>query len=433
MRLVATIKGFVRPFTSREVPRSGSLRAMRLRLFAVLAVLGPGFITANVDNDPGGILTYSQAGAKFGYGLLWTLIPTTIALIVVQEMAARMGAVTGKGLSDLIREEFGLRATFFTMIVLGLADLGNIAAEFAGVASAVGIFGVSKYFAVPLAAVLVWGVVVRGTYTVVERVMLVFSMVYFAYPVSAFLSRPEWHLAIRHTVLPEVNSSSEYLAMVIGLVGTTITPWMQFYLQASIVEKGITTRQYRWSRLDVILGCIITDVVAFFIVVACAATLHVKGIREIADAADAAVALAPLVGRFASLLFAIGLLNAALLSAAILPLATAYNVAEGLGLESGVNKRFSEAPAFYWLYTSLIVVGAGFVLIPRLPLIRVIMVSQVANGILLPFVLFFMLKLINRRDLMGTYVNSRAANAIAWSTSIVMVALTVALVWTSIA
>jgi len=432
MRLVATIKGYVRPFTSREVPRSGSLRAMRLRLLAFLAVLGPGFITANVDNDPGGILTYSQAGAKFGYGLLWTLIPTTIALIVVQEMAARMGAVTGKGLSDLIREEFGLRATFFTMIVLGLADLGNIAAEFAGVASAVGIFGVSKFFAVPLAAVLVWGVVVRGTYTVVERVMLVFSMVYFAYPVSAFLSRPEWHLAIRHTVLPEVNSSSEYLAMVIGLVGTTITPWMQFYLQASIVEKGITTRQYRWSRLDVILGCIITDVVAFFIVVACAATLHVKGIREIADAADAAVALAPLVGRFASLLFAVGLLNAALLSAAILPLATAYNVAEGLGLESGVNKRFSEAPAFYWLYTSLIVVGAGFVLIPGLPLMRVIMVSQVANGILLPFVLFFMLKLVNRQDLMGTYVNSRGANAIAWSTSIVMVALTVALVWTSI-
>ena len=432
MRLVATIKEYVRPFTPREVPRSGSLRAMRLRLLAFLAVLGPGFITANVDNDPGGILTYSQAGAKFGYGLLWTLIPTTIALIVVQEMAARMGAVTGKGLSDLIREEFGLRATFFTMIVLGLADLGNIAAEFAGVASAVGIFGVSKFFAVPLAAVLVWGVVVRGTYTVVERVMLVFSMVYFAYPVSAFLSRPEWHLAIRHTVLPEVNSSSEYLAMVIGLVGTTITPWMQFYLQASIVEKGITTRQYRWSRLDVILGCIITDVVAFFIVVACAATLHVKGIREIADAADAAVALAPLVGRFASLLFAVGLLNAALLSAAILPLATAYNVAEGLGLESGVNKRFSEAPAFYWLYTSLIVVGAGFVLIPRLPLMRVIMVSQVANGILLPFVLFFMLKLVNRQDLMGTYVNSRGANAIAWSTSIVMVALTVALVWTSI-
>jgi len=405
---------------------------MRFRIFAFLAVVGPGFITANVDNDPGGILTYSQAGAKFGYGLLWTLIPTTIALIVVQEMAARMGAVTGKGLSDLIREEFGLRATFFTMVVLGFADLGNIAAEFAGVASATGIFGISKYVAVPVAAILVWAVVVRGTYSVVERVLLVLSLVYFAYPVSAYLSRPDWHLAIAHTFLPEANSSSEYLTMVIGLVGTTITPWMQFYLQASIVEKGITTRQYRWSRWDVIVGCIITDVIAFFIVVACAATLYVRGIRNIADAADAAVALAPLAGRFASILFAVGLLNAALLSAAVLPLATAYNVAEGLGFESGINKKFSEAPAFYWLYTSLIAVGAGFVLVPKLPLMRVILVSQVANGILLPFVLFFMLKLVNRPDLMGTHTNSRAANAIAWSTSVVMVALTLALVWTSI-
>ena len=409
-----------------------TIRSMRFRVLAFLAVVGPGFITANVDNDPGGILTYSQAGAKFGYGLLWTLIPTTIALIVVQEMAARMGAVTGKGLSDLIREEFGLRATFFTMVVLGFADLGNIAAEFAGVASATGIFGISKYVAVPVAAILVWAVVVRGTYSVVERVLLVLSLVYFAYPISAYLSRPDWHLAIAHTFLPEANSSSEYLTMVIGLVGTTITPWMQFYLQASIVEKGITTRQYRWSRWDVIVGCIITDVIAFFIVVACAATLYVRGIRNIADAADAAVALAPLAGRFASILFAVGLLNAALLSAAVLPLATAYNVAEGLGFESGINKKFSEAPAFYWLYTSLIAVGAGFVLVPKLPLMRVILVSQVANGILLPFVLFFMLKLVNRPDLMGTHTNSRAANAIAWSTSLVMVALTLALVWTSI-
>jgi len=409
------------------------LRAMWLRVLAFLAVIGPGFITANVDNDPGGILTYSQAGAKFGYGLLWTLIPTTVALIVVQEMAARMGAVTGKGLSDLIREEFGLRLTFFTMIVLGLADLGNIAAEFAGVASAVGIFGVSKYVAVPLAAFLVWGVVVRGSYVVVERLLLVFSLVYFAYPISAWLSHPDWRLAVTHTFLPDVNDSSEYLVMIIGLVGTTITPWMQFYLQASIVEKGIGTRQYSLSRWDVIIGCIITDVVAFFIVVACAATLYRGGIRDIQDAADAAVALAPLAGRFASVLFAMGLLNAALLSAAILPLATAYNVAEGLGFESGLNKRFSEAPIFYWLYTSLILVGAGFVLIPRLPLIKVIIVSQVANGVLIPFVLFFMLRLINREDLMGTYKNSRAANVIAWSTSAVMVGLTIALVWTSLA
>jgi Mn2+/Fe2+ NRAMP family transporter len=418
---------------TQKSARLPSVRGMRLRLFAVLAVLGPGFITANVDNDPGGILTYSQAGAKFGYGLLWTLIPTTIALIVVQEMAARMGAVTGKGLSDLIREEFGLRATFFTMAVLGLADLGNIAAEFAGVASAGGIFGISRYLAVPAAALLVWGVVVRGNYTAVERVLLVLSFVYFAYPVSAYFSKPDWHLAVTRAFVPESSTSPEYLAMVIGLVGTTITPWMQFYLQAAIVEKGITTRQYALSRWDVIIGCIVTNVVAFFIVVASGATLHTRGIHDIMDAADAAVALAPLAGRFASFLFAVGLLNAALLSAAILPLATAYNVAEGLGLESGINKRFSEAPAFYWLYTCLIAFGAGFVLIPRMPLMRVILVSQVANGILLPFVLFFMLKLVNRSDLMGSYTNSKVANAIAWSTSIVMVILTLALIWTSVA
>jgi NRAMP (natural resistance-associated macrophage protein)-like metal ion transporter len=421
-----------RRFGPRHAPTWSRARAAQLRFVALLAVIGPGFITANVDNDPGGILTYSQAGAKFGYALLWTLVPTTVALIVVQEMAARMGAVTGKGLSDLIREEFGFRATFFTMLVLGVADLGNIAAEFAGIASALGIFGLSKYVVVPLGALLVWGVVVHGTYSVVERLLLVLSLLYFAYPLSAWLSHPDWRLAVMDTVVPHVNASSEYLLMVIGLVGTTITPWMQFYLQASIVEKGITTRQYGLSRWDVILGCIITDVVAFFIVVACAATLHQQGIREITDAADAAIALAPLVGRFASVLFAVGLLNAALLSAAILPLATAYNVAEGLGFESGLNKRFSEAPVFYWLYTSLIVIGAGFVLVPGLPLIKVILISQVANGMLLPFVLFVMLRLINRDDLMGAYKNSRAANLIAWSTSAVMVLLTMGLLWTSL-
>lgn len=430
MRITEMLRGGLRRPLDRRV--QSPFTAIRFRLFAFLAVIGPGFITANVDNDPGGILTYSQAGAKFGYALLWTLVPTTIALIVVQEMAARMGAVTGKGLSDLIREEFGLRATFFTMVVLGLADLGNIASEFAGIASALGIFGLSKYVVVPLGAVLVWGVVVHGNYRFVERILLVFSLIYFAYPVSAWLAHPDWRQAVEHTFVPEVNRSSDYLVMMIGLVGTTITPWMQFYLQASIVEKGITKRQYALSRWDVIIGCIVTDVVAFFIVVACAATLHARGIREIKDAADAAVALAPLVGRFASLLFAVGLLNAALLSAAILPLATAYNVAEGLGFESGIDKGFAEAPAFYWLYTSLIVVGSGFVLLPGLPLMKVIMISQVANGILLPFVLFFMLSLVNRHDLMGDDKNSRAGNLIAWSTSIVMVVLTVALVWTSI-
>src|SRR5437016_967308 len=409
------------------------LRAMRLRVLAFLAVIGPGFITANVDNDPGGILTYSQAGAKFGYALLWTLIPTTVALIVVQDMAARMSAVTGKGLSDLIREEFGLRVTFFTMLVFAVADLGNIAAEFAGIASGLGIFNVSKYLSVPIGAVLVWMVIVYGTYKPVERLLLLFSLIYFTYPISAFMAHPDWHAALKQTFIPVANlHSSEYLVMIVGLVGTTITPWMQFYLQASIVEKGITERQYKLSRWDVIVGCLFADVIAFFIVVACGATLHLVGIRNISSATDAALALKPLAGKFAKALFAVGLVNAALLSAAILPLATAYRICEGLGFESGVNKKFSEAPVFYSLYTALIVFGAGVVLIPHMPLIKLILLSQVANGILLPLVIYYMLKLINRAQVMGRHTNSRLANAIAITTSIIMIALTIALVWTTV-
>jgi Mn2+/Fe2+ NRAMP family transporter len=402
------------------------------RLLAFLAVLGPGFITANVDNDPGGILTYSQAGAEFGYQLLWTLIPTTIALIVVQEMAARMGAVTGKGLSDLIREEFGLRATFFTMLVLGLADFGNIIAEFAGLASGMGIFGVSKYIVVPLGAVLVWTLIVRGRYKPVERILIFASLAYFAYPVSAFLAKPDWDLALKQTFVPTFNSDPAYLVLIVGLIGTTITPWMQFYLQASVVEKGIDTRHYGLCRLDVIMGCIVTDVIAFFIVVACGATIYHTNHPEISDVAQAAVALKPFAGKFASLLFAVGLINASLLSAAILPLATSYNICEGLGFESGIDKRFSEAPIFYWLYTLLIGGGAAFVLIPRLPLLKFILFSQVANGILLPFVLIYMLLLINRPRLMGTFKNKRWHNWIAWSTTVVMILLTAALIYSSI-
>ncbi len=416
----------------RRTQLRGRTALVKFRLLAFLAVLGPGFITANVDNDPGGILTYSQAGAKFGYALLWTLIPTTVALIVVQEMAARMGAITGKGLHDLIRENFGIRATVFVSLVFGLADLGNIAAEFAGVASGFAIFGVSKYLCVPLAAFAVWAIIVYGTYNPVERLLLVLSLVYFAYPVSAFMAHPDWHAVLRETVVPTIPRSFDYVVMIVGLIGTTITPWMQFYLQASIVEKGITERQWAISRWDVIVGCFVTDIVAFFIVVACGATLYVTGIHDIADAADAAVALRPLAGRFASLLFAGGLLNAAFLSAAILPLATTYNICEGLGVESGINKRFAEAPVFYWLYTALIVFGAGIVLVPHVPLIRLILVSQVANGVLLPFVLFFMLRLINMNELMGRYTNSMFANVVAISTSVVMVVLTVAMLWMTV-
>jgi Mn2+/Fe2+ NRAMP family transporter len=413
-------------------PRRFGFRLIWYRLAAITAILGPGFVTANVDNDPGGILTYSQAGAKYGYSLLWTLVPTTIALIVVQEMASRMAVATGKGLSDLIREEFGLRITFFTMIVLALADLGNIFAEFAGIASGMQIFGVSKYIAVPAAAVLVWYVILKGSYKPVERILILFSLIYFAYPVSAFLANPDWRTAMVKTLVPEFRSESAYITMVVGLIGTTITPWMQFYLQASMVEKGVSRREYRLARWDVVLGCIVTDVIAFFIVVACAATLFKSGHGEINDAAEAAIALKPFAGQFASLLFGIGLVNASVLSAAILPLATAYNVCEGLGFESGVDRRFSEAKVFYSLYTFLIVLGAGAVLIPNVPLLKVILLSQVANGVLIPFVLVFMLMLINREMLMGEMRNRTWQNIIAWTTATVMIVLTAMMLWTSI-
>lgn len=414
--------------SARKAPQ---MVVLKYRLLALLSVVGPGFITANVDNDPGGILTYSQAGAKYGYALLWTLVPTTIALIVVQEMASRMAVATGKGLSDLIREEFGLRITFFTMVVLALADLGNIFAEFAGIASGMGIFGVSKFAAVPLGAALVWYVIVKGSYKPVERILILFSLIYFAYPVSAFFAHPDWHSALVKTIVPEFRPDPAYITMMVGLIGTTITPWMQFYLQASVVEKGVTKKDYRLARWDVVLGCIVTDVIAFFIVVACAATLFKSGHGAISDAAEAAVALKPFAGEFASLLFGAGLVNASLLSAAILPLATAYNVCEGLGFESGVDRRFSDARIFYSLYTFLIVLGAGCVLIPNLPLLKMILLSQVANGVLIPFVLIFMLVLINQRGLMGEMRNRSWQNIVAGSTIIVMIALTAMMLWTS--
>lgn len=418
--------------TQTGIRRRSPFTLISSRLLAFLAVLGPGFITANVDNDPGGILTYSQAGAQFGYQLLWTLIPVTIGLIVVQEMAARMGAVTGKGLSDLIREEFGLRATFFTMLVLGLADFGNIISEFAGLASGMGIFGINKYIVVPIGAALVWTLIVRGRYKPVERILVVASLVYFAYPISAFLAKPDWDLALKQTLVPTLNSDPAYLVVIVGLIGTTITPWMQFYLQASVVEKGIDTRRYGLCRLDVIAGCIVTDVIAFFIVVACGATIYHSNHPEITDVAQAAVALKPFAGRFASLLFAAGLVNASLMSATILPLATSYNVCEGLGFESGIDKRFSEAPVFYWLYTLLVGGGAGIVLIPHLPLLKFILYSQVANGILIPFVLVYMLLLVNRPRLMGSFKNNRWQNGIAWGTAVIMILLTAAWVYTSV-
>jgi len=404
-------------------------RHFRTRLLIFLAVVGPGIITANVDNDAGGIYTYSVAGASFGYSLLWTLIPITVALIVVQEIVARMGAVTGKGLADLIREEYGFRMTFLVMILLLIADLGNTISEFAGLASGMSVLGVSRYIAVPLGAALVWALVVQGTYRSVEKVFLVACLFYIAYPLSCFLAHPHWADALKGTLFPHLRFASTDLYMIIGLVGTTIAPWMQFYLQSAVVEKGVKLRDYKYSRWDVIVGCITTDVVAFFIIAACAATIFVAGHGRIRDAGDAALALRPLAGRAASYLFAFGLVNASLFSACILPLATAYYVCEGLGVESGVNKRLREAPAFYSLYTAIILIGAlAVILLSTEKQIPIILLSQVINGILLPFVLIFMLRLANREDLMGPYRNNRTFNAIAWLTCVTMIALTLVLV-----
>ena len=406
-------------------------KRLRYQLAAFIAVLGPGIITANVDNDAGGIFTYSQAGARWGYLPLWTLIPITISLILVQEMCSRMGAVTGKGLSDLIREEFGLRVTFAVMTLLVLVNLTNVMSEFAGVASSLELFGVSRYISVPLCAVGVWFLVVKGNYQSVEKIFLFSCVLYVTYVISGFLVKPDWKEAAIYSVRPVLIFDAGYLTMLIGMVGTSIAPWMQFYLQAAIVEKGITAKEYKESRIEVIVGCIAMTVIAFFIIVACAGAIYNVAPRDIKDAADAALGLKPF-GPYAFLLFAAGLFNASLFAACILPLSTAYSVCEGLGFESGVNRRFKEAPIFYWLFTGLIVAGAGIVLIPHFPLVKMILLSQVINGALLPFVLIFMTLLINKSKLMHEWVNPRFYNAIAWVSVALMIGLTMALVALSI-
>ncbi|TAM61049.1 divalent metal cation transporter [bacterium] len=406
-------------------------------LLMFLSVVGPGLITANADNDVGGITTYSLAGAQFGYELLWLLIPVTVALVVTQEMCARMGAVTGKGLADLIRENFGVKVTFWVLVTFVLCDLGNTAAEFAGIASAAPILHsympiFNKYWLTIAGAAFVFFVVTRGSYRVVEKIFLVFCTVYLAYIVSGILVHPQWHEVARAMIAPHFTASSAYMLMAIGVIGTTISPWMQFYIQSAIVEKGVKIKEYPYSRIDVVSGAFFTDIVAFFIIVACAATIFVFNAHAphghqiiINDAGDAAAALAPLAGKYASLLFAVGLLNAALFTASILPLSTAYYVCEAFGFESGVERRFREAPVFYSLYLGLIVIGAGLVLIPGAPLLQIIFYSQVLNGALLPVILILMLLLINNRRLMGTYVNGRLLNTIAWATVVIVGVLTV--------
>ncbi len=403
------------------------LKRLRHHIAVFFSVIGPGFITAMVDNDAGGIYTYSQAGARFGYLPLWTLIPITVLLIVTQEMCARMGAVTGKGLSDLIREEFGLRTTFFVMTALVLTNLTNIMANFAGVASSLELFHISRYLSVPLSAIAVWFLVVKGTYHSVEKVFLVACSFYICYIISGILVEPNWTEAALYSVRPVMMLDPDYITIVVGLVGTSIAPWMQFYLQAAVVEKGVTAREYAESRIEVIVGCIAMTVIAFFIIVACAGAIWTQGPRDIRDATDAALGLKPF-GEYAYLLFCAGLFNASLFAACILPLSTSYTVCEGLGFESGVNRRFCEAPVFYWLFTLLIVFGAGTVLLPGFPLVKMILLSQVINGALLPVVLIFMVLLVNRRSLMQEWTNSRTYNAIAWTAVTILIGLTLALV-----
>jgi Mn2+/Fe2+ NRAMP family transporter len=395
-------------------------------LLIFFSILGPGIITGSVDNDAGGITTYSVAGAAYGYRLLWTLIPSFIALVAVQEMNARMGIVTGKGLADLIRENFGVKITFYIFVFLLLADIGNTATEFAGVAGSMMVLGVSKYSSVPLAGIAVWLLVVKGNYKISEKVFLLFSVFLLSYVLSAFLAKPNWGEISHALASPTMQWDGPYLATLLGVVGTTVAPWMQFYMQSSVIEKGIKIADYRFTIWDVVIGCVATIIVAFFIIVSCAATLHANGVH-IGEAKDAALALRPLAGALASQVFAFGLFVASVFSAAILPLATAFYVCEAFGFEAGIDKRFSEAPQFYALFTLILIVSIGIILLPNAPLIQITLWTQVLNAILLPAVLICMMIIVNKKEIMEEYTNNPLQNVIGWSTSIVLILLSLLL------
>lgn len=400
-------------------------------LIVFLGVIGPGIITGSVDNDAGGITTYSVAGAVYGYKLLWTLVPSFIALLAVQEMNARMGIVTGKGLADLIRENFGVRITFYIFVCLLIADIGNTATEFAGVAGSMNVLGISKYVSVPIAAVGVWILVVKGNYKIAEKIFLVFSVFLLSYVVSAIMAKPDWSHIGAAMMTPTIQWDREYITTVLGLVGTTVAPWMQFYMQSSVIEKGIKIADYKFTLWDVIVGCIATIVVAFFIIVSCAATLHVNNI-QINEAKDAAIALRPLAGFLASEVFAFGLLVASIFSAAILPLATAFYVCEAFGFEAGIDKKFSEAPQFYLLFTIIIVIGVTIILLPNAPLISITIWTQVLNAILLPIVLICMMIIVNKTEVMEQYTNGRMQNIIGWAVTAILIILSSFLLLTGV-
>ena len=399
------------------------------KVLIFLAVMGPGIITGSVDNDAGGITTYSVAGALYGYKLLWTLIPAFIILVVVQEMNARMGIVTGKGLADLIRENFGVKITFLIFIGLVIADIGNTATEFAGVAGSMMVFGISKYLSVPIAAIAVWILVVKGNYKTAERIFMLFSFCLLSYIISAILAKPDWNMVAAGFLEPRMHFNKEYLGIVLGIIGTTVAPWMQFYMQSSVIEKGLKIKQYKFSVWDVIIGCTATVVVAFFIIIACAATLHKNGI-VINEAKDAALALKPFAGALASEVFAFGLFVASIFSATILPLATAFYVCEAFGFEAGINKRLDEAPQFYTLFTSIMAIAIIIILIPNAPLIAITIWTQIINAMLLPVVLISMLIMVNNSGIMGEYTNKKFQNIVGWSTTVILITLTAMLVIT---
>ncbi|HEX3028135.1 MAG TPA: Nramp family divalent metal transporter [Clostridia bacterium] len=397
-----------------------------------LAILGPGIITGSVDNDVGGITTYSDAGARYGFNLIWILIPAFIILFIVQEMNARMGIVTGKGLADLIRERAGVKVTFFIFIGLLFTDIMNTTTEFAGVAGSMDIFGVSKYIAVPLVAIAVWLLVVKGTYKFAEKIFLIFSVALLSYVISAVMGNPNWGEVGAAIIKPNLSGADfDYFAVVIGIIGTTIAPWMLFYMQAAVIEKGLKLKDYKFTLLDILVGCLATVVVAFFIIVACASTLHKQGI-VINSAKDAAAALKPLAGALASQVFAFGLFVASVFSATILPVAASFYVCEAFGFEAGIDKKWKEAPQFYWLYTAIVVISSGIILLPDVPLIGISLWSQRLNGIMLPIVLIYMMLIVNDREEMGEHINKKAGNIIGWTTILILIGLSLVLLATSI-
>ncbi len=412
---------------SDKAVRQGFFRRRMVALWGVLMLMGPGIITSNVDNDAGGITTYSLAGAEFGLSMLWSLIPITLVLLLVQEMGARMGVVSGKGLSDLIRERFGVKLTFYLMILLVFTNLGNTLAEFAGIAASLEIFGLSRYLTVPLSILFLMWLAVKGTYKSVEKVFLTACLFYVSYVVTGFLVRPDWLEVVRSVAAPTLRTDSAFLVMLVGLVGTTIAPWMQFYLQASVVDKGLSSKDLGAVRLDVFIGSIVVSVVAFFIILACAATLFKAGIK-VETAEQAALALRPLAGSYCTWLFAFGLFTASMFAAAILPLSTAYTVCEAFGWESSLDKKFSEAPQFYGLYCFTIFFSGLVILTPTLPLVSIMFISQVINGLVLPVVLIFMVLLVNDRSVMREHTNGFLLNIVSWAVVIVLVGLSIVMV-----